>query len=441
MKNCLATVICRGLRVVASAALVMLALGHAPSAWAQSECVGPSEAVVRAVMFRAEPNTRSAILGRFLPDEQAPVIAEVSGWYQVRMATGEAAFVSKRWTRLVACQIPITAGAPPPAFEIHVIDVGTGLSVFVRGQDFALLFDAGSNDDLAKGSKNRVLAYLRHAAPQLTRIDHVLLSHPHQDHVQLFADVFEAYDIGQAWNSGAYNEICSYRLFLEAIASEANLIYHSATFDHEDEVVELPARCQQPASELVLHHGPRIGTDPIVLGEQAAMVFLHADGETHPDLNDNSLVVRLDLGGQHVLLVGDAGGGSRQDPSASPSDDSIEGQLLACCASQLRADVLVVGHHGSKTSSRTAFLDAIQASDYLVSSGPKKYSGTMLPDREVIDELARRGKVWRTDLNDDTCATATDKIGEQDDGRPGGCNNIVVHLEAGTIQAHYDPHP
>jgi competence protein ComEC len=171
------------------------------------------------------------------------------------------------------------------------------------------------------------------------------------------------------------------------------------------------------------------------------MVFLHGDGVTHPDLNDNSLVVRLDLGSYRVLLVGDAGGGSRQLPTTPPSADSIEGQLLACCRANLGADVLVVGHHGSKTSSRTAFLDAVHASNYLVSSGPKKYSGTGLPDHEVIEELARRGKVWRTDLNDQACETAMDKIGEVADGRPGGCNNVVMRLEGGEMQVRYDPHP
>lgn|GEM_PF-3444149 len=55
-----------------------------------------------------------------------------------------------------------------------MIDVGTGLSVFVRRPDFALLYDAGSNDDLAAGANNRVLAYLKAVAPDLHQIDHVM---------------------------------------------------------------------------------------------------------------------------------------------------------------------------------------------------------------------------------------------------------------------------
>jgi competence protein ComEC len=60
----------------------------------------------------------------------------------------------------------------------------------------------------------------------------------------------------------------------------------------------------------------------------------------------------------------------------------------------------VVGHHGSKTSSRQAFLNAVGASTFIVSAGPTKYGTVVLPDQEVIDELTPRGQVFRTDVND-----------------------------------------
>ena len=92
---------------------------------------------------------------------------------------------------------------PPPVgtWRVHMIDVGTGLSILIQGHDFALLYDAGTND---KGENpQRVLAYLaatlgasgddlcvgkgepvptgRHA------IDHIVLSHPHLDHASALA--------------------------------------------------------------------------------------------------------------------------------------------------------------------------------------------------------------------------------------------------------------
>jgi beta-lactamase superfamily II metal-dependent hydrolase len=127
------------------------------------------------------------------------------------------------------------------------------------------------------------------------------------------------------------------------------------------------------ATNITLTHSSRITEQPIVLGQQATMTILHADGANHPSPNDNSLGVRLNLGSKRVLLMGDAEAGGRKDPTEMPAPSSIEGTLLACCTSELAADVLVVGHHGSKTSSRKALLDAVNATIFIVSAGPTKY--------------------------------------------------------------------
>jgi beta-lactamase superfamily II metal-dependent hydrolase len=109
---------------------------------------------------------------------------------------------------------PLATAAPEAnTYRVHVIDVGTGLSVFVRGSDFSLLYDAGSYDDLARGPANRVVAFLKAAEPDLTTIDHVILSHPHRDHVELLADVIAAYEIRNVWDSGVVNPVCGYRGF------------------------------------------------------------------------------------------------------------------------------------------------------------------------------------------------------------------------------------
>ena len=115
----------------------------------------------------------------------------------------------------------------------------------------------------------------------------------------------------------------------------------------------------------------------------------------------------------------------------------MEGELLACCAAELKADVLVVGHHGSKTSSRTATLDKVQAYVFLVSAGPTRYASVTLPDAEVIDELKTRGAVYRTDEHDAACRSDPAKIGGDNDNQPGGCENVLVEIDpAGTIRAH-----
>jgi beta-lactamase superfamily II metal-dependent hydrolase len=99
------------------------------------------------------------------------------------------------WQRVAT---PADLPAEPPApgtYRLHLIDVGTGLSILVQGADFAMLYDAGSNDEDEKPL--RVVAYLADvvgpsgddlcvdhgdAPNEKKRIDNVVLSHPHFDH-------------------------------------------------------------------------------------------------------------------------------------------------------------------------------------------------------------------------------------------------------------------
>src|SRR3546814_8700087 len=155
---------------------------------------------------------------------------------------------------------------------------------------------------------------------------------------------------------------------------------------------------------------------PVALGTGGQMRFLDRDAHPYSDPNGNSVVVRLDLGGRRILLAGDAEGGERELPATQPSPRSIEAKLLQCCATNLKADVLVVGHHGSLTSSRTAFLDAVGASIYAISSGPYPYHRVRLPDADIVSELERRGQVLRTDREDgfrltDDARSDTSRVG------------------------------
>ena len=147
-----------------------------------------------------------------------------------------------------------------------------GLSVLVRGPDFTVLYDAGTNDDLALGDNNRTIAYLKTLQPPLEKLDHVILSHPHRDHVELLADVITRFKPNEVWNSGAFNNICGYRNFLLAIAANPSMTYHTASFDSGTEDVPLEEKkCygdDQPKQTVALKHGQRISAgESIALGK------------------------------------------------------------------------------------------------------------------------------------------------------------------------------
>ena len=397
---------------------------------AEATDVRPSDRVVRWVNVRQAPSSSTETIERLEPGEQAELVEVLPAWYLVRLPDGRTGYVSRGWTvrsdELAAFQ---------PQYFLHLIDVGTGLAVFVEGPGFTLLYDGGSNDDTARGARNRLTAYLRHVRPSLTSIDHVILSHPHRDHVELLPDVVGSYNIGNVWDSGATNPICSYRAFLRIIRAR-QIPYHDAHEGAGPHSVPLAQKTcygeAEAAETVVIPHASRITKGaPIPLGTGATLTFLHADAADLHSFNENSLVAMLELGRSRVLLMGDAEAGGRRDPDILPAPNSVEGELIECCAPALRADILVAGHHGSKTSSRTALLDRVGAYVFLVSAGPTKYASVTLPDQEVIDEFAERGTIYRTDTNDHACQVDPSKIGTDIDDQPGGCNNVLVSIDLG----------
>jgi competence protein ComEC len=402
--------------------------------------VAPSSRVTAAVVVRAAPSSQSEALARLRPGEALALQGEVPGWYRVTLPDGRTGYVSKSWTDVVAQ----TAVPGAPVWHVHFVDVGTGLATFVEGPDFTLVYDGGSNDDLATGAGNRLLAYLRKVRPDLQVIDHVILSHPHRDHVELLPDLFDAYEVRNVWDSGRVNDICGYRAFLQKISAEPGVIYHDAAAEPGAHIVSLPAKtCYGHSAPLdvSIPDGTTITRGlKVPLGAGASMTFLTADAGDYPDPNENSLVVRLDLGSERLLFMGDAEAApDREPPSVPPRPTFAEGELLACCIADIRADLLVAGHHGSMSSSRAVFVDAVGAKTFVISSGPKRYGSVTLPDAAVVQEYQSRGTLWRTDFDDPDCLTDAAKIGPDNDNRPGGCDNILVRVPAsGPLLVNYE---
>ena len=336
--------------------------------------VVPSDRVKRNVVVRSAPAAGSAALDALDPGEAFELTGNVPGWYQIRLPNGREGYVSKAWTVTINDQGPTAMAAG--GYKLHMIDVGTGLAVFVEGPGFTMLYDGGSQDDLATGSSNRIVAYLKAVRPDLLTIDHLVLSHPHKDHLELLPDVFDRYVVRNVWDSGTVNATRGYCRFLRKVAAEPGVQYHDAIASGGlHSVAFAGSDCSGTVS---VPQASQMTAAAISIGAGARMTILYRDPSNHADPNENSVVVRLDLGTQRVLLMGDAEAGDRASPSTSPKPTSIEGQLPSCCRAELRANVVVVGHHGSLTSSRRAFLDAVGASIFLVSSGPHPYQSVRL---------------------------------------------------------------
>ncbi len=419
-----------------------------------------------------------------------------------------------RWVLVLAVTIlgagTNIAAQPPeadPSYTVDVFDVGTGLSVLVRGPSWNVLFDGGSNDESNK--YNRLLDLIPAAGlANGSHLDFVILSHPHTDHDLLIDDVLDNYSVGEIWDSGAVNQVCSYFDFVKAVERKqgsSDAVYRTAIHTKGDSHMPIfkghscfgPSKTNTPK----LKFGERlIGAETshdnptqVTFDDGAKMTLLYGTDPHAPDYRDNdksyndfSFVVSLELGSKTILLMGDAQGGPRATPRDHPDvDHTIEKKLLDCCMDLLPADFMVVGHHGSETSSRNEFLDAVDGRDtrdapgeapmvpnrrtmhYVISAGPHKYSSVQLPDEVVVDDLRGRFSkpdrhVWRTDLHDLACddknnnvvpcrparkftpciareTTGSDKIGHPKSGPYGGCDNVRAVITGSNIVVSYWP--
>ena len=108
--------------------------------------------------------------------------------------------------------------------------------------------------------------------------------------------------------------------------------------------------------------------------------------DSYNDINDASVVMRLSFGETDVLFTGDAEAESEED------------MVAAYGASQLSAEVLKSGHHGSRTSSSYAFLDHINPQYAVISCGEGNKYGH--PHDETVEKYSSRNmEVYRTDIH------------------------------------------
>ena len=210
----------------------------------------------------------------------------------------------------------------PGQFELLAADIGQGNAVLVRTARHTLLYDTGPRFSRESDAGNRVLVPLLRALDE--RIDMLMLSHRDSDHT-----------------GGAPAVL--------AMQPQARLL-SSIEDSHELQTVRKSTRCVA---------GQRWTWDGVgfeVLHPQAG------DYELARKSNAMSCVLRVSSGSRAALLVGDI-------------EAPQEAKLVANAPASLKADFLLAPHHGSKTSSSAAFLDAVQPRLALAQAGYRNRFG------------------------------------------------------------------
>ncbi|HEU5074833.1 MAG TPA: DNA internalization-related competence protein ComEC/Rec2, partial [Polyangiaceae bacterium] len=236
--------------------------------------------------------------------------------------------------------------------RVSMLDVGQGDATLIElPTRETLLVDAGGFVGSPVNPGERViLPWLR--ARRTDRLSVVVLSHPHPDHFGGLRAVIEATRVGEFWDTGqgeAEGAGPEYAALLRVLRERA-----------------VPIRRPQELCEQPRQFGA-------VRIDVLAPCPRFTPGR---DANDNSLVLRVSYGKRSFLLTGDA-------------ERHEEHELTERYGPALRADVLKVGHHGSRTSTTPAFLDLVGPSFATISCGVRNGFGH--PHPESLATLAAGG--------------------------------------------------
>lgn len=242
------------------------------------------------------------------------------------------------------------------------------MTVFDVGQGDAILIQTPSGDDILidGGPDNSVIEKLGRALPPDDRdIELVVLTHPHADHLVGLLEVLRRYEVNRVLVGWAIHTTRAYEEWetllrekqIPVIIAERGQTY---SFDKTNFEVLYPWKTHSGVLQ-----NSRIKED---------------------DLNDASVVMRLTYVSSTALLTGDA-------------TERVE-ELLLAATGALQADLLKIGHHGSKYSSLPEFLERVRPQVALISVGAKNTYGH--PAYKTLRRLQDAAvQVFRTDLHGD----------------------------------------
>ncbi|MCX6806599.1 MAG: MBL fold metallo-hydrolase [Candidatus Berkelbacteria bacterium] len=250
---------------------------------------------------------------------------------------------------------------PDKNFKVTFCDVGQGDAIFVTSPSgFQMLVDGGPS--------NKVLECLSREMPFWDRnIDLIVLSHPHSDHLTGLIDVIKRYDVGQILSTDAVHTSPEYLEWLKLIQEK----------------------------KITLEVAYQVSQIDLGAGTKADVLFPRVSYKDKKieDLNNTSVVLRLEYAGVSFLLPGDL-------------EEKEQKQILN---SYLNSTFLKVPHHGSKDALDQKFLDSVAPKMAIISVGKNSFGH---PTQETIQKLKNKGvEIKRTD-QDGTIKVVVDTDGK-----------------------------
>lgn len=240
--------------------------------------------------------------------------------------------------------------------KVHYIDVGQADSILLQQGSNSMLIDAGNNPD-----SNLIKKYITDQG--ITKLNFVVGTHPHEDHIGGLDYVINSFKVGKIYMPKRTATTKTFEDVINAIKNKG-----------------LKATAPTPG-------------ESFKLGE-ATCTILAPNGSGYEDINNESIVIKVNFGNNSFLFTGDG-------------EDISEKEMLSK-GFDIKSDVLKIGHHGSDSSTTQAFLDKVSPKYAVVSVGVDNSYGH--PHKGTMDRLKSKNiSVYRTDESGTIIATSNGK--------------------------------
>lgn len=235
---------------------------------------------------------------------------------------------------------------------VHIIDVGQGSATLIQEGNKGILIDTGEDD-----YGEYLVSYINSCG--VDELEYVIASHPHSDHIGGIVDVFEAFKVGTV---------------VMPELSEKNIP---------------TTRVYERMMQYILDNDmdvlfPEVGKT--IYLENISLSFFGPVKQTE-DLNNMSLICKVNAYASRVMVLGDA-----EKEELSSVYETVKGEY--------ESEILVMGHHGSRTSVYKPLLNAVNASVAVISCGRDNDYGH--PHKEALNYVSQNGlTLYRTDKEGD----------------------------------------
>ncbi|MGN1418812.1 MAG: ComEC/Rec2 family competence protein [Acutalibacteraceae bacterium] len=249
------------------------------------------------------------------------------------------------------------ASVSSEAVTVHIINVGQGSSALIQCGESGFLIDAGESE-----YGETVVSYLKKAG--IKKLDYVVASHPHTDHIGGLTDVFDSFDVDNI------------------IMPHLTQINIPTTRSFE--------RFLKKIDEKNIHAVEANYGDKYKLGNASLEIL--GPVEQNKDLNNMSVVCKVKAAGTTFIFPGDA--------------EKEEMESIENYNPNLKCNIMIMAHHGSNTSLDERFLGKADFDVAVISCGQNNSYGH--PHEEIIDYLKSNNiEYYRTDLAGNIVFTCT----------------------------------